>query len=124
MSERKAAKKKAERTEVPAAVEVPSDDLIEGADSPEPTEGNEEKKEVEGPQYTAGVKIEVPLGTIPPKSYVPEVLNSFRLTQRQGLALKRLTAGLDAAHARLASGSQVDNQAEAVRWLLEQISGE
>ena len=64
--------------------------------------------------------VRAPLGEIKPDSHVSRHVDS-RLTAAQGLALKRLVAGLDASHARLANGRPVVTGAEAMRWLLEQI---
>jgi len=44
-----------------------------------------------------------------------------QLSHQQGLALRRLHLGLDAAGARLANGRRVATPPDAVRWLLEQV---
>lgn len=65
--------------------------------------------------------IEVPLAESRPE------LNRFRhvdarLDAIQGDALTRIYRALDRTDARLASGRHVDNAADAVRWLLEQVA--
>jgi len=44
-----------------------------------------------------------------------------QLSHQQGLALRRLHLGLDAAGAKLANDRRVASAADAVRWLLEQV---
>ena len=46
-----------------------------------------------------------------------------QLSHQQGLALRRLHLGLDAAGARLANGRRVATPPDAVRWMLEQVGG-
>jgi hypothetical protein len=47
-----------------------------------------------------------------------------RLTRRQGDTIRRIQLGLDAAGARLANNRRVVTQADAIRWLLEEIGRE
>ncbi len=44
------------------------------------------------------------------------------LDRRQALAINRLFKGLDDTGARLANGRRIGSKADAVRWLLEQLS--
>ncbi len=45
-----------------------------------------------------------------------------RLDRRQAVALNRLFHGLDQAGVRMANGKRVFSRADAVRWLMEQLT--
>lgn len=66
--------------------------------------------------------IEVPLGGIAAGAYLSRHVE-VRLSREQAIALKRLHLALRRGNAELLSGRPIVHQADAVRWLLEQIAG-
>lgn len=63
----------------------------------------------------------VPLGNVPNDAYLSRHVEA-RLDRSQALALKRLMAGLRKRNDELRSGRPVVTPADAVRWLLEQVT--
>ncbi len=76
------------------------------------------------------VSIDVPLGQVDldqvaaGKLHLSRHVEIGRLTHDQKLALRRLQRGLDQSGARLANGKRIGSNADAVRWLLEQVAKE
>lgn len=64
---------------------------------------------------------DVPLGRLDPAAYRSRHVEVGHMTPDQATALKRLAIGLDQQGARLANGKHIDSNADAVRWLLEQL---
>lgn len=66
--------------------------------------------------------LNTPRGAVKPGAYVARyIFPCKRLTHGQGLALKRLLAGLREAGATFKSGKPIRDRADAVAWLLEQL---
>lgn len=68
------------------------------------------------------VSISVPLGQIDPVAYCARHVDISQLTPVQARTLKQVLAALSGRHEQLASGRHVENGADVVRWLLEQIA--
>jgi hypothetical protein len=64
--------------------------------------------------------IEVPLGNLVEGGHLSRHVEA-RLDQRQREALRRLYSGLYDARTKLANGKFVLSNADAIRWLLEQL---
>lgn len=69
------------------------------------------------------VSIEVPLAEEAGNGYVTRHVEVNRLTLQQKTAQRRLLRGLVAAGERLDNGALVATNADALRWLLEQLAG-
>lgn len=54
-------------------------------------------------------------------AYLPSHVELRLRDRNQALTLKRITLGLQAQHATLRSGRHVDNYADALRYILEQL---
>ena len=67
------------------------------------------------------VEITVPIVSVPDVGYTLVHLQ-VQLDSRQGETLKRLRMALDESKAQLASGRYVASNADAVRYLLEQVA--
>ena len=75
------------------------------------------------------MRIEVPLGRGPAAlDDCPQHVDVQLRTDRQRMAMARLREGLDLAREgrgeRLADGTRVSNNVDAILWLLEQFDGE
>jgi len=69
---------------------------------------------------TVEASLALPLRDVPEEDYCARHIDT-RLDLPQAVALARLFRGLDEAGARLASGRYVKSQADAVRYVLEQL---
>ena len=79
----------------------------------------EDGRAVGRPEMRPGrITVELPWGEAG-DGYMPRHIEVNRLTERQGLTLKRLVAGADAAGVRLANGKRVTTMTDGVRMLLE-----
>ena len=67
------------------------------------------------------VQIDVPLAEAEPGTYMGQHVEA-RLTPVQGAALNRLFTALHKQGETLQGGRHVDTRADAMRWLLEQVS--
>ena len=65
------------------------------------------------------VTFRLPIGNATKPGYISRHVD-LQLNQEQAITLKRLVAGLDAAHARLKNGRVVQTAGDTVRWILEQ----
>jgi len=84
-----------------------------------------------GPGLVAGVTnsqtFRVPLGDVPMdqvetgRIHLNRKLEARLRTRGHQLAMRRLFLGLDRVGARLDDGHRVANNADAIRWLLEQL---
>lgn len=63
--------------------------------------------------------IEVPVGPAPPKEHYTSRHLNVQLDPEQATMLVRIKNGLDQSHARLKNGRPVYNQADTVRYILE-----
>jgi hypothetical protein len=55
--------------------------------------------------------------------YLPRVCDVRKLTGRQSQALRQLQEALCSEGATLANGSRINNPSNAIKWILETISG-
>jgi len=69
------------------------------------------------------VLIEAPLGYVGKDEYLSRHVESRLKTREQQLAMKRVLRGLQSTGATTNDGRPVQRPGEAVRWLLEQVSG-
>ena len=70
------------------------------------------------------VTLEVPLGMIDPRGYIPvrERLEAKSMTHQQSVGLLRVLRGLQDRGDRLRDGTAIKRGAQAVRWMLEQLA--
>ena len=68
------------------------------------------------------VTIEIPLAVDAGNGYLSRHVDVGRLSAVQKTSLRRLTLGLVAAEERLENGVPVRTNADAVRWVLEQLA--
>jgi hypothetical protein len=108
--------------ELPEAVEVLPEPEIEKPESETAPKGIESIPAPEQPTPTiVRTSISVPVsGVNLDGNYIGKHLD-VRLSRTQALALRRLYLGLDAENGRLANGRRVNNPADGIRWMLEQI---
>lgn len=69
----------------------------------------------------SSVLIELPVAEVPKVTWTLHV--DTRLTPKQTNSLRRIAAGLDAAQARLESGTRVVKPNDALKYLLEEAAG-
>ena len=79
------------------------------------------KRKAEGAGQLATVTIEFPIVDLNPEHYQARHVE-VQLDGRQRASLSRLRAGLESGHLKLANGKPVWSNADAVRWLIEQVS--
>lgn len=106
----------AEPIEETPVEETPAEDTPEET-PPEPVE--------EKPAEIATVLVECPLAELSGDGYFANPDQGHvqaQLDRHQALTLNRLLKGLDDTGARLANTKRVGSRADAVRWLLEQLS--
>lgn len=78
--------------------------------------------EVQSDVFTTDTcELKLPIAPLPVQGYTPQHLDVI-LSAKQGSALRRLTMGMEQAGARLERGAPVRSHADAVRFLLEQVS--
>jgi len=69
------------------------------------------------------VPIKIPMGELDGSAYVSNHLD-MHLDGAHAQTLRRVFSALNGSHARLKSGRVVQNAADVVRWMLEQVNVE
>jgi len=96
----------------------------EEAPAQEPHEPKRTQTNPSEPERTIQtVEIILPLGEVGEQEYLSRHVESRLKTRKQQLAMKRLLRGLKQSGMTTADGRPVQRPGEAIRWLVEQISG-